>query len=356
MNNIINIFNNEEFGSIRTLKLDDQVYFVASDAAKALGYKKPNNAINAHCKHTLKQGIVDTTGFEQQMNIIPESDLYRLIIKSTLPEAEKFENWIMEEVLPTIRKSGCYIEEAAEEEAIDFQTKFGIRRIRKTFNNASDLRDTYEEYKELSKEEYKKGRIDNSDKIKATKIIIDTLEYKLVEDALNLRGSELLAIQELLTDIHKDLVKLNNKRSGGLLATKTKEIKRLEAKLNGEEKLYYFIDKHPFSNNYMYEYNKDAKCLVKTPAYNRWINKLHLEEYLPDELEDVDFTKPIKIDLLYGHLPKFDTMNFDKAIIDQISRYYNFDDSLIHECKQTRYEYVDSYKDGYIYIDIKNIY
>lgn len=104
----LKIFENNEFGEIRTITIEGVPYFVGNDIARSLGYRKPTNAINQHCKGTLKQGIL-TNGGNQQMNVIPESDLYRLVVNSELPEAEKFEKWIFEEVLPTIRKHGAYM-------------------------------------------------------------------------------------------------------------------------------------------------------------------------------------------------------------------------------------------------------
>lgn len=106
--NELETFKNEEFGEVRTLLIDDKPYFCASDVAKALGYSKPNNAVLAHCRATLKQGI-PINGKIQEVNFIPEGDVYRLIMKSKLPSAEKFESWVMDEVLPTIRKTGGYI-------------------------------------------------------------------------------------------------------------------------------------------------------------------------------------------------------------------------------------------------------
>lgn len=105
----LQIFNNAEFGEIRTVEIDNKPYFIASDVAKALGYSKPNNAISAHCKYTLKQGIATKQGNMSEMVVIPESDVYRLIIRSKLPQADKFERWVFDEVLPSIRKHGGYI-------------------------------------------------------------------------------------------------------------------------------------------------------------------------------------------------------------------------------------------------------
>lgn len=103
----IQVFNNPEFGELRTIEEGDKIYFVATDAARMLGYAKPSNAVSAHCKGALKRGI-PTSGGVQQMNVIPEGDLYRLIANSELPSAEKFESWVFDEVLPSIRKTGSY--------------------------------------------------------------------------------------------------------------------------------------------------------------------------------------------------------------------------------------------------------
>lgn len=106
--NELEIFRNDEFGEVRTVMVDDKPYFCGNDVAKALGYAKPNNAISAHCRATLKQGI-PISGKIQDVNFIPEGDVYRLIMKSKLPNAEKFESWVMDEVLPTIRRHGAYM-------------------------------------------------------------------------------------------------------------------------------------------------------------------------------------------------------------------------------------------------------
>ena len=104
----LKIFENEAFGEIRTLETDDgKVLFCGADVAKALGYAKPQNAIQAHCRGALKQGIL-TNGGKQEMLFIPEGDVYRLIAHSKLPKAVEFESWVFDEVLPSIRKTGAY--------------------------------------------------------------------------------------------------------------------------------------------------------------------------------------------------------------------------------------------------------
>lgn len=105
--NELQIFNNEEFGQVRTVEIDDKPYFVANDVAKALGYARPADAVTAHCKGSVKYRVL-TNGGEQDIKVIPEGDIYRLIIRSNLPAAEKFEHWVFDEVIPQIRKTGGY--------------------------------------------------------------------------------------------------------------------------------------------------------------------------------------------------------------------------------------------------------
>ncbi|HGF8068977.1 TPA: phage antirepressor KilAC domain-containing protein [Enterococcus faecium] len=99
---------NFEHNEVRTFLENDIPYFVANDVAKTLGYKNPSDATNKHCKKAVKTWGSDSLGRRQSFKVIPESDVYRLIIKSNLPSAEKFESWVMEEVLPQIRKHGMY--------------------------------------------------------------------------------------------------------------------------------------------------------------------------------------------------------------------------------------------------------
>ena len=108
MNNEIQIFNNPEFGSVRTLDENGAVLFCASDVATALGYVRPNDAVVTHCRATVKRRT-PISGKMQEINFIPESDLYRLVFRSKLPAAEKFTEWVTSEVLPSIRRSGGYI-------------------------------------------------------------------------------------------------------------------------------------------------------------------------------------------------------------------------------------------------------
>lgn len=106
--NELQIFDNPKFGSVRTIEENGKVLFCGNDVASALGYKSPKDAIANHCKGAVKRRLL-TEGGKQEMSFIPEGDIYRLAARSKLPGAEEFERWIFDEVLPSIRKNGGYI-------------------------------------------------------------------------------------------------------------------------------------------------------------------------------------------------------------------------------------------------------
>ena len=116
MENQMQIFNNEQFGNVRIIEENGKYLFCGSDVAKALGYANTRAAISRHCKGVAKRDTL-TEGGNQELSFIPEGDVYRLIIHSKLPDAEKFERWVFDEILPAIRKTGGYI--AGEENMTD---------------------------------------------------------------------------------------------------------------------------------------------------------------------------------------------------------------------------------------------
>ena len=106
--NELKVFVKEEFGSVRVVMRGGEPWFIASDVAKALGYERPNDAVNTHCKKINKFSYGDLPQGAMPYNIIPESDVYRLVMRSNLPNAVTFQDWVCEEVLPSIRKTGGY--------------------------------------------------------------------------------------------------------------------------------------------------------------------------------------------------------------------------------------------------------
>lgn len=107
-NSSVQTFSNTEFGNLDILMIDNKPYFPATKCAEILGYVNPRKAIIDHCKGvTIRDSL--SLGGKQPTKYIPEGDLYRLIVRSNLPSAERFEKWVFDEVLPSIRKHGVYV-------------------------------------------------------------------------------------------------------------------------------------------------------------------------------------------------------------------------------------------------------
>lgn len=125
--NKIQEFFNEKFGIVRTIEINGSIYFVGLDIARALGYSNERKAINTHCKRPIKtnidvesqSGTSHKARKSQIMLVICKSDIYRLIVRSKLESVEEFENWVFDEILPTIERTGAYIEDGREEEMIE---------------------------------------------------------------------------------------------------------------------------------------------------------------------------------------------------------------------------------------------
>lgn len=120
--NELRVFQNSEFGELGIMLIDGKEYFPASACARMLGYTNPRKAIGDHCRCVTKRDAWVETGVtadgnpamrKTKVNYIPEGDLYRLIVHSRLPAAERFERWVFDEVLPAIRKHGSYAPDMA---------------------------------------------------------------------------------------------------------------------------------------------------------------------------------------------------------------------------------------------------
>ena len=119
--NDLQIFTSNQFGEIRTLEDESgKVLFCGADIAKALGYTNPKKAITDHCKDdgVTFRSLIDSMGREQQAKFINEGNVYRLITHSKLPAAQQFESWVFDEVLPTIRRHGAYMNDSTLEQAL----------------------------------------------------------------------------------------------------------------------------------------------------------------------------------------------------------------------------------------------
>lgn len=110
MTNELQIFKNSSFGNLEVLTIEGKQWFPAINVAEILGYANPHKAVRDHTKErgVTIRSVIDSLGRNQNKKFIDEGNLYRLITKSKLPQAEQFEEWVFDDVLPTLRKTGSY--------------------------------------------------------------------------------------------------------------------------------------------------------------------------------------------------------------------------------------------------------
>ena len=165
MSNEIKIFENEEFGSVRTLEINGEPYFVGKDVTDILGYQNGSRDINRHVDEDDREKVMIFDGNQNKESIIiNESGLYSLILSSKLPNAKKFKRWVTSDVLPAIRKTGSY----------SIQSKPDSYTIEDPAARARRWAEEYEEKKALeAKIEEQKPLVEYAEHIQASKDVID---------------------------------------------------------------------------------------------------------------------------------------------------------------------------------------
>ncbi len=150
MKNELKIFENKAFGKVRVIERNNEPWFVGKDVAEALGYSQPAKAIREHVKDTHK-GVseMDTPGGRQQIIIIDEAGLYSLVLRSKLPAAEAFQEWVVAEVIPSIRKTGSYsVNQDIKAIEVEARLNNSRARVASTFLKVAQMTDLLE-YKHI---------------------------------------------------------------------------------------------------------------------------------------------------------------------------------------------------------------
>ena len=190
--NDIKIYENAEFGSVRTLEVNGEPYFVGKDVAEILGYAKPENAVSTHVDDEDKTTtLIQGTGsnYKSKAVIINESGLYSLILSSKLPKAKEFKHWVTSEVLPSIRKHGAYMTDDVLHRAItepDFLIQLAT---------------------ELKEEQEKRRALESTVAVQSQQIT--ELQPKASYYDVVLNSKDLLSIGKIAKDFGKSAVWLN---------------------------------------------------------------------------------------------------------------------------------------------------
>ena len=362
MSNITILNNQEVLGKQFTVYGDiEEPLFLAKDIAEMIEHSNVSKMISNIDEDEKQLMQVGTLTNSYNAWFLNEDGLYEVLMQSRKPIAKQFKKEI-KAILKQLRRSGVVITESATQEAIDYESKYGTRRIRKTFRETTNLIETWNEFKTLSKIERDARRINNDVRIKGCGIIVDELQDYLANNVAEMKTYEVVMYQEIIQEILAEKNRLSNKYYGGLLSAQTKQIKKLEQQveeLAPNNLAFTTVDIHPFTTNCMYQIDEQGKQ-HRSNAYNKWINKFPahqvptLEEYI--EYENIDFTKPIGIEIRYICKDGFDIDNLNKATIDMIfNRLFRIDDNIVKEVKSTKIESCNTYNQGKIIFAIYNI-
>ena len=360
-------FKSNKLGEIKGYVRDENIFLNLGFACFNLGYTSDAKGKT----YLYKKRIVtickslDITGFDAVSNsikitkdidfyntYISEDNFYDLCLESHAKNARAFRKWVTSDVLPSIRKHGGYIGENATEEQIDKLVKYSLPKLKETFKkeNIEKIHDTYYDIKE-----FYKGK--SSDfRLKMMRNIERGLDERIDVYKDKKQVALITICDDLIKIILDDRDKLRQKISGGQKSHKTRLINKLQPK----DEEYMVLDYHGMSENYMYEtvYDEilDENITRKTDTYNNWIK--YFPEYQlknKDEL-NIDWSKGINVFLKFDCMGKFDVQNMAKAIVDQvITRYYHEDDRIVEKIVTERNKTVNSFKEGKIYICIKNV-
>lgn len=170
----LKVFKSTEFGELGVMTVNGKEYFPATQCAKLLGHKNPQEAIRLKCKGVRKI-LTPTVGGSQEVNYIPEGDLYRLIVSSKLPAAEKFKSWVFDEVLPSIRQTGGYGQNIDLEKIIS-QTAAAVAEIMKHMGQAYFNAPSAQKVKVRKKPVRAAERAENAKKIDKVRVNFDGIK------------------------------------------------------------------------------------------------------------------------------------------------------------------------------------
>ena len=375
--NDIKIFEQCE---VQIIIQNDEPLFELYSTAMALGYVTTARGKEYPHKVRIEKVVSNaeiTPVVHNEQQYLTESQLYDFMLEARTDKCKPFRKWLTDEVVPSIRKNGCYITENATKEDIDFESLYGVRRIYDTFFNSTDVTAEYDRFFELSKAKRLKNHhaFNNQDRIKLSKKIVEALENKS-RYAIASREpiSKIMAYQELQTRVQADITALYNRYNGGIKTSQRKQIKLLESEkesliieLDNVKKEYEQLsaqqDDTPFleipycgfSSNKMYE--PKFGRLKATKQYNYWRN--NFPKYLirnKSFTSHVDFEKPICVEMYFLTNGRFDVDNFSKSLLDVIADALDINDKVFTKtiCCECNEKVDNHYADGKIYVRMYN--
>ncbi len=352
MNDLIKFENKD----VNMIVNGEEILFELYSVGQAIGYEKVELKNNKEYKSIRKariDGIVENNNIRVSTKAgrkyLCESQLYKFIMKSNTETADKFMDWVTEEVLPSIRQNGAYVSNNITNEQEEALKAFSAPRFRKSTFLTCPIEKLQETYQNCLKYHKRKSA---PEKIKIKKEIVKALEER--KDLAINNGSAPLAllIAEEIKIIQKDITASSNRYNGAKISKQNREIIELKENLdalNPDSEEYITIDYHPFTVNCCTR--ASYNMMVSTPAYKTWKNKFPIEQF-PTEI-NIDFDKPVLIWMCFDHQSKYDVANLHKTFIDKLCSHYGVTDQFVQIMRCTTRAYVENYKDGKIHFAIR---
>jgi len=391
-NNNLTVFNNEQFGDLRITKINGVDTFNLSDVCFCLGYTKKNSDGKLHLRKDKIENICETLDIKGvslsdtkyiitktidfENTYINEEDFYDFCLESKAKHARIFRKWVTTEVLPSIRQNGGYIKDGASEIQVDKLTKYSLPKLKYTFKteNIEQIHTMYQDVKEF----YRYKVRDTDFRIKVMKNIEQGLKDRIDIYSGDSKHIALITIcDDLIKIIKEDRDELRARISGGKMSQKTRVINNQVKMINEkneelfklENKIssmcpsiddYMCIPVHGLSNNSLYETVKNdytgKDITVKTYQYKKWLQEFPNDCLIPKEELNVDWDKPIMLLYKFDCKKAFDVNNLEKSATDTIlTKFYGENDNIVDKTVIERNKDVEEYRDGKIYICIKNV-
>lgn len=364
MNNLV-IFEGKNINMI--MGENDEPLFELYGVGQALGYvtksKGKEYPHKLRINKTLENADIEPVvqGVQQYLD---EEMIYDFMFEAKTDKCKSFRKWLSQEVLPSIRRNGAYVEETITDKQQELLIKYATPAFRKnTFLNNVPVEKIWESYTECMKYHWKKIA---PDRIKIEKEIVAALkERKAI--ALN-NGSPALALMvgEEIEKIQKKITERSNRSYGARLAHKNKKLNEAYdyiGQLEPDEEEYKCLNLHGFSVNSMYEPNvteygiirtdfNGKPKLTKTAAYKKWLEDFKTEMDKQEKL-NINFNNDVDIFLYFNHKEKFDCSNFHKSFFDALANYYGVDDRKFHLKMCDTNEIIQMYDEGKIFYCIR---
>lgn len=375
MDNQITVLNNQEIlGRQFTVYGDiNEPLFLAKDVAQMIENKNVSQMLNVVEDDEKVIYNVYTPGGNQDMWFLTEDGLYEVLMQSRKPIAKQFKKEI-KAILKQLRRTGVVITESATSEAIDYESKYGARRIRRTFRDSKDLESTWNEFKELSQIERTAKRLTGKESINRCNQIIDELTKVKSENITKWPYYKHALYDAMIVNVLEERQRLSSKTNGGIKSGKTKQINKLaqENVLLKEEndqwqtyaeqleeyynpqRTWYELPIHGFSTNFMFDENHNA-----TRDYKIWLNKFP-KALLPTrkelEAQGVCLNKRnVVMEIGFIHCEPYDVDNLVKSLVDVIfGHHLHINDNLIIKVIPSTIATCDNTSQGEIHFCIYN--